>query len=77
MKENKELDFLCRKVGFTGTLVSSVLLASCIPQINQVPKITLGVLSVSLITSNMLLVRDRKNRKIKKEKQKIKKVKRG
>lgn len=68
MKENKELQKLYHKVGFTGTMVSSVLLGASIPQIDQVPKMTLGILSLSFITSNMCLIKDYKIRRLKEEK---------
>lgn len=75
MKESYELQRLISKVGFTGTLVSSTLLGASIYNFSEVPKITIGILCLSLIGSNMLLVKDYKIRKIQKEKskQKIKK----
>lgn len=68
----KQLQRLCHKAGVDLTAVNATLWTSCLFHLDQVSPITFGCLSLSLFTSSMVLVKDHKVRKIKKEKQKIK-----
>ncbi len=68
----KQLEYLRHKVGVDLTAVNATLWISCLFDLEKVSPITFGCLSLSLFTSSMILVKDHKVQKIKKEKQKIK-----
>lgn len=72
----REMDKIYRKLGSNGTIVSSILLASSILEKESTSPIMIGILSVSLITSHMLLTRKQIGRVIKsiKEDSKVKKL---
>ena len=68
----KQLEYLRHKVGVDLTAVNATLWTSCLFDLEKVSPITFGCLSLSLFTSSMILIKDHKVKKIKKENQKIK-----
>lgn len=77
MSKNKEYEKnllkLYSKLGTNGTMLSSIFLTAGLVSEEKMPPITFGILSVSLISSGMLLVKTNQRKKLLLEENKVKK----